>query len=187
MGAHILAAPSGSLCVPRLDTERKIIHMEYCDACQRHLNGAQNCPGCGVAYGARNQDDPGSLKDIAAPYGKSERTADPAVVMLAGDPRVTRGRRNRRPQTLTPRFIGLTALVVCCAAVALVASIYGNAPEASAGCPAAVDNSRPDPYVGREGDITDQGLSSQVQGRRDRAVGPEEGTEQSGAEEACLP
>ncbi|MFJ5220981.1 ricin-type beta-trefoil lectin domain protein [Streptomyces sp. NPDC088354] len=99
--------------------------MNYCDYCQRHLNGAYNCPGCGA--GVAHHGAVARLEHALASQGQTKHEMDSATVTLspvfgtAPD-----DRRNRKSPPLMPAIIGLTTLVACVAIAVLISLGNGN-------------------------------------------------------------
>ncbi|MGW5372353.1 SCO2400 family protein, partial [Streptomyces sp. NPDC004011] len=65
--------------------------MDFCHPCQRHLNGALACPGCGAparphAPRADGSAAPGYAPAVAGPHGQEAHGATPAGHASAGHP-----------------------------------------------------------------------------------------------------
>ncbi|MFE3879215.1 hypothetical protein ACFXPX_33030, partial [Kitasatospora sp. NPDC059146] len=82
--------------------------MSYCTLCQRHLNGALSCPGCGRPQEALPQQEP-------------ERPV-PAAPTAAPAPRRARRRTSRRRGAL----VGLVALGAAAGGLATAVVAFGE-------------------------------------------------------------
>ncbi|MFI8008213.1 RICIN domain-containing protein [Streptomyces sp. NPDC086010] len=109
--------------------------MDYCEACQRQLNGAYNCPGCGTAYrfaAAPGRNRPtGDDDPVVVPTVETGRPRPSGGEEPDGRPPAPPGRPATAPSGKRRRALLLSAVMVCLmlCAVAVVQTFRGTPAE----------------------------------------------------------